>query len=491
MFRQHRHHKKNRAGLSLKISRLVLENIQRSVGVLAPETGGMLGGNPDLGVVTHFHFDDEASRTRATYSPDCQMLNRILAEEWNPAGIRLMGFVHSHPKWVRMPSSGDEVYAKRILAAVPEMDRLLLPIVMAEPDNGHFELLPFAARRQGEGVTVDALQLLVSDQEVNREPVARFREMAMFARVRSAYNLDRLQSARVVAEGVGGAAEFVELLARAGVGEFVLIDPDVVSETNLATQQVYRRDLGRPKVECLAERIKDINPHAFVKPLHVSSDELTDEAFGHLLHGPLDVKPPALTLLCGMTDSFEAQARVNLLALQFGVASLCAQVYAEGRGAEVTFTHPETTPACHRCALSSRYQAYLQEGFRNGTTSDGTPIGSTSRLNSAKFLVAMALLHHGTDHPRWGRMLGRIGNRNLVQLRMDPDLDLPVFERVFGKADRTRMFCDEAVWLPQLPDNPANGYPACPDCGGTGDLRAAVGTIADTRLMRNQPCCNS
>src|SRR5436190_3510033 len=212
MFHLYRRQKKNRPGLPLTISRLVLEDIRRSVGALAPETGGMLGGNPDLGVVTHFHFDDEASRTRATYSPDCQLLNRILAEDWNPAGIRLMGFVHSHPKWIRTPSRGDEVYARQILAAIPEMDRLLLPIVMAEPDNGHFELLPFAARRHGEGVTVDGLQLQVSDQGVKGEPIVRFREMAMFARVRSAYDLDRLQSTRIVAVGCGGAAEFVELM---------------------------------------------------------------------------------------------------------------------------------------------------------------------------------------------------------------------------------------------------------------------------------------
>jgi hypothetical protein len=107
-------------------------------------------------------------------------------------------------------------------------------------------------------------------------------------------------------------------------------------------------------------------------------------------------------------------------------------------------------------------------------------------LNAAKFLVAMALLHHKTHHPRWGRMLERIGNRNLVQLRMDPDLNLPVFERVFGRADRTRVFCDDAVWLPQLPENPNTGFAACPDCGGSGNLRGVAGRIADTRLMRGQ-----
>lgn len=491
MIRQLKSHKKNGGGPPLKIARSVLDQIQHSVGALAPETGGMLGGNRDLGVVTHFHFDEQAHRTRVTYSPDCQTLNRVLSDEWNPAGVQLMGFVHSHPRGIRAPSGGDEVYAERILAAIPEMDRVLLPIVMATPDNGRFELLPFAATRQGAGVAVEGLELLQADHDVQGDPTARFRDMAMFTRVRDAYNLDRLQRTRIVVVGCGGSAEFIELMARAGVGEFVLIDRDTVAEPNLATQQVYREDLGRPKVDCLADRVKGINFHTSVRALHVSSDGLSDADFENLLVGPHDLGVPGATLLCGFTDSFEAQARVNRLALQFGVASVCAQVYREGRGAEVTFTHPEVTPACHRYVLNGRYRAYLQEGFRNDVTSDGSPIGTTGRLNAAAFFVAMALLHHGTDHPRWGRMLSRIGNRNLVQLRMHPDLELPVFDRVYSGADRTRMFCDDTVWLPQLADSPATGYPACPDCGGTGDLRAAIGTFADTRAMRNPPCGNS
>ncbi len=475
---------------AMKISRQVLGRIRDTVGSMPPETGGMLGGNRDVGMVTHFHFDQAATQTGATYSPDCELLNRILSEEWNPAGVRLMGFVHSHPRSCRTPSGGDEVYANRILAAIPDMDRLLLPIVMTDGDKGRFELLGFTATRNADTLAVQKIPIAVEDQDVAAETCVSFKELATFARVRRAYDLDQLQRARIVAVGCGGAAEFLEALARAGVGEFVLIDGDVVSETNLATQQTYRCDIGRMKVEAIAERIEDINPHAIVKPLYLFSHQLADEDFGRLLRVVRRREQPGVTLLCGMTDSFRAQARVNRLALQYVVPSLCAQVYFEGRGAEVTFTHPETTPACHRCMLSSRYQAYLHEGFRNETTSDGTPIGSTGRLNALKFLVAMALLHHGTEHPRWGQMLHRIGNRNLIQVRLDPDLDLPVFDRVFGTADRTRIFCDETVWLPQLPDNPANGYPTCPDCGGTGDLRHAMGTIPDTREVRCQPCGN-
>lgn len=234
----------------------------------------------------------------------------------------------------------------------------------------------------------------------------------------------------------------------------------------------------------VAERLNDINPDAHVRPIQLFSDDLDDSHFEELLAKPLNGSPPAVTVLCAMTDGFSAQARANRLALQFGVPHLAAQLYAEGRGAEVTFSHPMTTPSCHRCVLRSRYEAFIQQGFRGGTPSDGTPISSTARLNATKFLVTMALLHYGTSHPRWGRTLEQIGNRNLVQLRMDPSLDLPVFDRVFLHADRDRLFVDDTVWLPQLPDNPANGFPVCPDCLGRGDLRLLVGTFDDTREMR-------
>ena len=40
---------------------------------------------------------------------------------------------------------------------------------------------------------------------------------------------------------------------------------------------------------------------------------------------------------------------------------------------------------------------------------------------------------------------------------------------------------DDTVWIPQVPNNEANGFKTCPLCGGTGDLLALKGKIADTR----------
>jgi hypothetical protein len=275
-------------------------------------------------------------------------------------------------------------------------------------------------------------------------------------------------------------------MARAGLGEQIIIDGDTVSRSNLATQQTYARDIGRPKAECVAERILDINPSAMVIPRLHMLDEIDDAEFKRLALDPLPGRPaPELTVLCGFTDAFPAQARINRLALNLSLPSLSAQVYKEGRAAEVTFTHPDTTPACARCILSSRYK-YYEDGAENEVTSHGTPIFSTTRLNAIKGVIMLAIIHHSTDHPRWGALLKRIGNRNLVQVRMDPDLESTLgiqnFTQALGGADQKQILTDETIWRPQLPECPANGYAVpCPDCGGTGNLRDSAGKVTDTR----------
>lgn len=477
----------------VRMTTAVHRQIMGAIGTKAPENGMPLGGDPADGIVRHVVFDDGAERSGSTYSPDHVRLNALLMDWWRPSGIRLLGFVHSHPGQFARPSGGDLRYAEAILKANPHLGRLLMPIVTVTPEP---MIHPFVVRRAADGVaavpaTLEVLdEVLVPAGEKSQSvttvklpvlPPRRVREET-FQRVVGAYDLAHLRHCRVVVVGVGGAAGFTEDLVRAGVHDLVLVDPDIVSTSNLATQQVYRRDLGRPKVDAIADRLRDINPAVDVNALQADFTGFTEAEIEALLG--LDVaRPPIRTLLCGCTDNFFAQARVNRVGLQHGVPTLCAQVYAEGRGVELAFTYPGVTPACNRCMLRSRYDAYLNEGYTSTVTSDATPISSTTRLNATKFVLTMALLHYGTTHPRWGRLLERIGNRNLVQLRLDPDLALPVFDRVLA-GDRDRILCDEAVWLPQLPEGPAVGRPACPDCGGTGDLRSAIGTITDTRVSR-------
>lgn len=517
----------------------VLAEIIDSIGRLRAESGGPIGSHQEHVGASHFHFDESSRKSAVTYSPDYKLLNRLFKTDWNPKGIRLCGFIHSHPGRMNRPSCGDEVYAERILKAIEDLECLWLPIVSTVPDTGQFRLVPWAVYRAENGVSVvrgrlqvahapaecglevcgeRVLEAIRADEVLEEivigrrvEPVAvdvaagvatgtsdpastgqtdaGFDISQTFERVVDAYDLALMKASRMIAVGAGGAADWLEQLARAGLGQFIMIDPDVVSETNLATQQTYRRDIGRPKVDCIAERIRDINPMAKAIALQKSLDDLTDEDIRRLALEPIDGRLAEKAVICGLTDNFFAQARVNRLALQLGLPSLCAQVYREGRGAEITFTYPGVTPACHRCILSSRYRHFLEQGQSNDVTSHGTPIFATARLNAIKGFVMLALLHHGSTHPRWGSMLSRIGNRNLIQIRMDPDfaetMKMTVFNRVFEQADQSRLFFDEVVWLPQKEESPQTGYAyRCPDCGGTGDLRKAIGTILDTRLLQ-------
>jgi proteasome lid subunit RPN8/RPN11 len=154
-------------GLSqeMVIEASVLESIRAQIGGRPAEHGGVLGGSREDGVIRHFYFDGTAQRSGGTYSPDHVTVNRLFDETWNPEGINLLGFVHSHPAGCRQPSSGDLVYARNILHAIPSLDQLFLPIIMTVPDTGQFELLPFRAVRDGEGVRAEVMSLRIADDE--------------------------------------------------------------------------------------------------------------------------------------------------------------------------------------------------------------------------------------------------------------------------------------------------------------------------------------
>lgn len=80
-------------------------------------------------------------------------------------------------------------------------------------------------------------------------------------------NIEKLNKSKVAIFGIGGVGSFVvEGLARAGIGNFVLIDHDIVSETNINRQIIATtKTIGMSKVEVARERILEINPDAKVE----------------------------------------------------------------------------------------------------------------------------------------------------------------------------------------------------------------------------------
>ena len=82
------------------------------------------------------------------------------------------------------------------------------------------------------------------------------------ARLYGVEGLARLNAAHVAVIGIGGVGSWAaEALARTGVGEISLFDLDDVCVSNINRQlHALEGEVGKPKVEVMAERLRAINP---------------------------------------------------------------------------------------------------------------------------------------------------------------------------------------------------------------------------------------
>lgn len=88
-------------------------------------------------------------------------------------------------------------------------------------------------------------------------------------------NVKKIQSKGVVIFGLGGVGGFVaESLARSGIGKILLVDADVVDESNINRQIIaLNSTIKSSKVALFQKRIQDINKSAEVSSLTLFIDK--------------------------------------------------------------------------------------------------------------------------------------------------------------------------------------------------------------------------
>lgn len=152
--------------------------------------------------------------------------------------------------------------------------------------------------------------------------------------------------------GLGSGGSFVAVsLAMSGIGRFILIDDDVIEPTNVVRHAADLRYLNRPKVEAVAELIKQRNPAAEV------------QAVVGKIEDHLDLLPQMDVVVAGV-DKEGPKYTINEACIKHQKTALYAGVYERGVGGDVCVIYHDEGP-CYAC-----WAEHLREGI-----SDPTPDG--------------------------------------------------------------------------------------------------------------------
>ena len=147
----------------------------------------------------------------------------------------------------------------------------------------------------------------------------------------------KLKQAKVLCIGTGGLGAPLGLyLAAAGVGRLGLLDFDVVDFTNLQRQVLFGNgDVGRPKIEAAASRLRDLNPDIQIDTFET---RLTSE-------NALDILKDYDLIVDG-TDNFPTRYLVNDACVLLGKAYVYGSIFRfEG---QITVFADSNGP-CYRC----------------------------------------------------------------------------------------------------------------------------------------------
>jgi sulfur-carrier protein adenylyltransferase/sulfurtransferase len=198
----------------------------------------------------------------------------------------------------------------------------------------------------------------------------------------------RLKNAKVLCIGAGGLGSPVAMyLAAAGVGTLGIVDFDLVDETNLQRQVIHgTSDVGRPKLDSAADRIREINPFVNV----VKHETMVSSENAMELFAPYD-------LIVDGSDNFPTRYLVNDACVLLGKPYVWGSIFRFDGQLSVFWA--EHGP-CYRCLFPEPPPPGMVPSCAEGGVLGmlcGT-IGSLQTTEAVKLIT-------GIGDPMIGRML--------------------------------------------------------------------------------------
>ncbi len=153
----------------------------------------------------------------------------------------------------------------------------------------------------------------------------------------------RTQTVGIIGLGSGGS--FVALsLAMGGVGRFILVDDDLIEASNVMRHAADLRYVGKPKVDAVADLIRQRNPAAEVKTV-----------IGRI-EAHLELLQEMQVVVAGV-DGEGPKYAINQACIEHGCTAVYAGVYERGEGGDACIIYPDEGP-CYAC-----WAEHLREGL--------------------------------------------------------------------------------------------------------------------------------
>jgi len=153
----------------------------------------------------------------------------------------------------------------------------------------------------------------------------------------------RIGQAHIVLIGAGGlGCAIAQYLVSSGIGQLTICDFDMVAESNLARQILYRQtDLGRLKVEAASVALQNLNPETRLQTIN---QRMTDADMQAIF--------PGCNLVIDASDNYGTRLAVNRNTLTLKIPWIMAScIRMEG---QIMLMRPDLpAQACYRCVYGS------------------------------------------------------------------------------------------------------------------------------------------
>lgn len=216
-------------------------------------------------------------------------------------------------------------------------------------DHGELlcEILPTGSEISTDGFCAiqsdDGIKFFFDKKELKVESYGLYQ--SIFSRNKGILETDTMAKKKAIILGCGSVGSLVSMeLARAGVGNFLLADPDIVEYHNICRHQCGIEDVGDLKINALERKLKNINPNVHIEKFEGIVQNLPKSQLDSFcVEGD--------TIFVGCADNRAADVYTNRISIYYSAYFISIGFWERAYAGEIFYHVPNKGMPCYECAL--------------------------------------------------------------------------------------------------------------------------------------------